>query len=169
MRSLLILVIAACGPQLPDEGATTGDTSTGATTTSSSTTTTSPTTTTGLSTGDSGSDSAASVDPPLKFDLPPLPPDVPPPTPPACDPPPDVSPDVHCEVVPHRPWDFMYACLEGADPDACPDAEAATVLDLLNDCSLCTGVGGDAMCGPDPRREDACCYWSFGLIHFCPP
>jgi hypothetical protein len=167
-RSLLILVLAACGPQLPDDGTTAGDAGTG-TTTTGTTTTTSPTTTTSSSTGVTDDSSAASVDPPLKLDLPPLKLDMsPPPRPPACDPPPDVSPDEHCEALPHGSWDFMYDCLEGLDPEACPDAASATVLDLLKDCSLCTYVSGDAMCGPDPRREDACCYWGFGLVSVCP-
>ncbi|MFY0538134.1 hypothetical protein [Nannocystis pusilla] len=81
---------------------------------------------------------------------------------------PDVPADAHCEVLEHRSSQFIYACLEGADPEACPDAAAATVLDLLNGCSLCVGVVGDAMCGPDPRRLDACCYWSFDLTYACP-
>ncbi|PCC70182.1 hypothetical protein SAMN02745121_03497 [Nannocystis exedens] len=172
-RSLLLVVLAACGPRPPDDGATVGDPSSGSTTTTdpapttgSSTTTTGPAPTTGT-TDDSGD--AASVDPTIgKLDLPPSP-DEPPP-PPACDPLPDVPPEAHCEILQHdRGWKFFYACLEGADPDACPDATAAAVVDLLDDCSLCESVGGDAMCGPDPRRQDACCYWSFDLVSICPP
>ncbi|MCY1011961.1 hypothetical protein OV079_41745 [Nannocystis pusilla] len=173
-RSLFIFVIAACGPQPPDDGATVGDTSSGATTTTgpapATTTGPAPTTTTSSTSGatdDSGS--AASVDPTIgKLDLTPPPDEPPPPSPPACDPPPEVPADAHCEVLEHRSWQFIYACLEGADPDACPDAAAATVLDLLNDCSRCAGLGGEAMCGPDPRRQDACCYWGFDVSWACP-
>lgn len=170
-RSLFIFVIAACGPRPPDDGATVGDTSSGATTTTGPAPTTGPATTTSSSSGatdDSGS--AASVDPTIdKLDLPPPPDERPPPPPPACDPPPDVPPEAHCEVLQHdRGWDFFYACLEGADPLACPDATAAAVMDRLNDCSLCEAVSGDAMCGPDPSHPEACCYWGFGLVSRCP-
>lgn len=163
-RALLLLLIAACGPRPPDDGATAGDTS-------SATTSTGPALTTGpaTSTGPTDDSGAASVEPTIgKLDLPPERDMSPPPSPPACDPPPEVPADAHCEVLEHRTWQFIYGCLEGADPEACPDAAAATVLDRLNGCSLCVGVVGDAMCGPDPRRQDACCYWGFDVTHACP-
>ncbi|MCY0992208.1 hypothetical protein OV203_34035 [Nannocystis sp. ILAH1] len=81
---------------------------------------------------------------------------------------PEVAPDTFCDYI----WNgfdpgIVYACLDGADPEPCPDASAPEILTTLESCFQCWIIDTVGTCGPDPTRADACCYWARGYL-YCP-
>lgn len=105
--------------------------------------------------------------------------DIPPPTPPpplACGDSPAIPDGALCSGrLLDWPWDsvgagwyeFLYACTDDA-PDVCPAPDSLKVESRLLQCHAC-----DArkllppVCGPDPARADACCYWALAEARPC--
>ncbi len=151
LLSLVACGLACRGPDVLDPNATLGETT--GTTDATSTPTSDPT----------GGE---------KFD-------VPPPTPPPpldCSEPPEVADGETCGVrLLNWPWDglgsgwyaFIYACTDDK-PDACPDPDSPEVELRLLQCHSCYARKLlPPVCGPDPARADACCYWALAEARPC--
>ena len=89
---------------------------------------------------------------------------------PDCDVLPDVPAEATCDWFGEKdePLKLVYACLKGVDPSACPDRLSEAANHAIAGCVWCNHVEFVEMCGPDPRRPEACCYWTVGFVHSCP-